>query len=400
MQLHAKQAEFIFADPTKQVLQPHTFRGFVAGRGGGKTVTGAADLYIRAMWQPGPYQIVAPTYKMLNEASLPAFIDVSRNDITGFWASKNLTRLKSGSLIYFASAELPDNLRGTSRLGAWVDEGSIVSEEAYFNLLGCLRHKGRMGWLSCTFTPKGKGDWTFEQFGEPRANTLLIHCRSQDNPFLPPEFVENIRSRVPSSLARQELEGEFVSLSGSIMRPEWFRIQDEAPAKLAHACRAWDQAATVASKKTADPDYTAGVKLGFLDGVWYVLDVRRVRNTPAQNEGLIRQCADLDGKKAMIVLEEEGGSAGKGISDHYRRDVLPGYDFHSVKPQTSKLERAYPLAAAAEAGNVVLIRAPWNKDYLDELTSFPDVKHDDQVDATAYAMAAITERFTKRLFVC
>ena len=45
-----------------------------------------------------------------------------------------------------------------------------------------------------------------------------------------------------------------------------------------------------------------------------------------------------------------------------------------------------PAAAQAEAGNVRLLRGPWNEAFMDELCSFPAGSHDDQVDAFADAL--------------
>jgi predicted phage terminase large subunit-like protein len=46
-----------------------------------------------------------------------------------------------------------------------------------------------------------------------------------------------------------------------------------------------------------------------------------------------------------------------------------------------------PLAAQAEAGNVLLIRGEWNRDFLAELETFPMGKFKDQVDAATRAFS-------------
>ena len=50
-----------------------------------------------------------------------------------------------------------------------------------------------------------------------------------------------------------------------------------------------------------------------------------------------------------------------------------------------KQVRADPLAAQVEAGNVRIVRSPWNRAYTEELAAFPMGKHDDRVDASAGA---------------
>jgi len=65
--------------------------------------------------------------------------------------------------------------------------------------------------------------------------------------------------------------------------------------------------------------------------------------------------------------------------------VLLGYAFYPDKVTGSKEVRANPLSAAAEAGNVKLVRGPWISDFLSELETFPFGAHDDQVDAASGA---------------
>lgn len=48
-----------------------------------------------------------------------------------------------------------------------------------------------------------------------------------------------------------------------------------------------------------------------------------------------------------------------------------------------------PLAAQCEAGNVRLVKGAWNRDFIEELCSFPMGAHDDQCDAAAGAFNKI-----------
>ena len=177
---------------------------------------------------------------------------------------------------------------------------------------------------------------------------------------------------------------------GGLFKREWFagKILDTAPAGLRRV-RAWDLAATEASLGN-DPDYTAGALLGRdKDGRFFVLDVCRTRSTPRGVIDFIRATADRDGKDVPIRFEEEGGSGGKfAVAEVVK--ALAGYRVQAVKPTTNKAARAGPLASQAEAGNVFLVRGPWNDAFLGELSRFPIGNHDDQVDAAAYAFAELT----------
>ena len=55
----------------------------------------------------------------------------------------------------------------------------------------------------------------------------------------------------------------------------------------------------------------------------------------------------------------------------------------------SKINRAEPFSAQVQAGNVMVLEGPWNDIYLSELESFPDGAHDDLVDASSDAFAAV-----------
>ena len=101
-------------------------------------------------------------------------------------------------------------------------------------------------------------------------------------------------------------------------------------------------------------------------------------------------------------MEQEGGSAGKGTIDHYRMKVLQGYEFAGYKSTGSKIDRARPVSPRAEAGDIRLVRADWNEDFLQELNAFTgDNKlHDDQVDGLsgAYTMLA-NQPYTETLTI-
>ena len=93
-------------------------------------------------------------------------------------------------------------------------------------------------------------------------------------------------------------------------------------------------------------------------------------------------------------LEQEPGSSGVNVIDHYRRNVLPSFTFYGDKVTGDKAERARPLSSAAQAGNVKLVRGPWNVAFLDEAEAFPQGSHDDQVDAVSGGRSKLATKAT------
>jgi predicted phage terminase large subunit-like protein len=301
-------------------------------------------------------------------------------------------RLLTGAEVLFRSADDPERLRGPNLSGVWLDEASLMPQDVFTVAIGRLREAGEQGWLSATFTPKGRQHWTYDVFATGRQNTAIFHSRTCDNPFLPAEVYDTTRAQYTSALSAQELEGLFIDAGGTLFRREWFPVVDRVPplAPLVGRVRAWDLAATPTDEAASrDPDWTAGVLLGRDAGrTLYVLDVRRLRGTPKEVEGLVRRTAEADGPGVTVVMEQEPGSAGKTVIDHYLR-LLQAFTFYGNRSTGSKADRARPLAAQAEGGTVKLLRGGWNKDFLDEAALFPQARHDDQIDAASLGLSKL-----------
>jgi predicted phage terminase large subunit-like protein len=114
--------------------------------------------------------------------------------------------------------------------------------------------------------------------------------------------------------------------------------------------------------------------------------------SPGGVEKLVRMIAGRDGKDVPVLLQQDPGSAGKALVDTYRRQVLPGHAAYTSRPTGSKVQRADPLAAAVEAGNVFMVKGAWNEAFIDEARVFPAGAHDDQVDAVAEGFNWLAKR--------
>jgi predicted phage terminase large subunit-like protein len=226
----------------------------------------------------------------------------------------------------------------------------------------------------------------------PEAGRLFIPSKLEDNPHLDREQYRASLMKLDPFTRAQLLEGDWSEYSGGFFRREWFPIIDTLPGDGLRKVRAWDLAATEA-KRGKDPDWSAGVLMARTkDKQYIILDVQRIRATPLAVQVLVQQCAERDGKGVSIYMEEEAGSSGKTVTDHYTRTVLAGWTYRGVRSTGNKQERAAPLSSMAEAENVRLLRAAWNSVFLDELASFPQGAHDDQVDAASLAFAQLSRK--------
>jgi len=177
--------------------------------------------------------------------------------------------------------------------------------------------------------------------------------------------------------------------AGMFFKRSYFTVIDILPKGLTFV-RYWDRAAT---KKTEinDPDFTVGIKLAKdKNGVFYVVDIVRLQESPLQVQNAIKNMAIQDESTTRIGIEQDPGQAGVSEVDLLIR-LLSGFIVKPYKVQKDKITRASPVSAQAEAGNIRVLRAPWNEDFFRELENFPEGSHDDIVDALSGAFLMHTE---------
>lgn len=275
------------------------------------------------------------------------------------------------------------------------DELTQLKESSYLYLFSRLRRlEGstiplRMRAAS---NPGGIGhDWVKQRFVEPHddEDRVFVPAKLADNPYLDTEEYLQSLAQLDAVTRAQLLEGNWDVLpEGNRFKREWFGSPlPERPAFLTHWVRYWDKAGT-----QDGGDYTAGVLIGRGGGLFYVLDVVRGQWSPAQRKAIIRQTTQADAltcPRYTSWSEQEPGSGGKESALATIED-LAGYDVHAETVTGSKVVRANPFAAQCEVGNVKLIAGAWNAAYIDELVSFPDGPHDDQVDASSGAFAKLS----------
>ena len=145
-----------------------------------------------------------------------------------------------------------------------------------------------------------------------------------------------------------------------------------------------------------DPDWTVGIKLGRdRSGGYYLLDMVRVRANPGDVERLLRNTAEQDGKPVRIGFGQDPGQAGKSQAQHLVR-ALDGFTVTPAPESGDKLTRFGPFSSQCRAGNVKIGRGSWNEELFRVLEGFPDLAHDDEVDACSGALEMLNPPMTSR----
>ncbi len=188
----------------------------------------------------------------------------------------------------------------------------------------------------------------------------------------------------------------------ALFKTENIKVITELPV-FVQVIRAWDLAATLPGPGK-NPDYTVGLKMGVTaEGRFVVVDVIRFQGSPAIVEAKILATAQADGAQSVIALPQDPGQAGAAQIAMLSRS-LTGFQVIATPEHGAKITRAMPAATQMDAGNIDLLAAPWNENFLSELQAFPDTKKDDQVDALSravntHATHTSTRRSARRMSV-
>jgi phage terminase large subunit-like protein len=404
-------------------------RGYAGGRGAGKSWTGAHDLLNRA--KPGRlYFIGAPTYPMLRDAAWRMFIDKAKERKLLAEETESPTpwaKLHNGAEIIGRSADNPDRFRGPNLSGVWLDEASQMEHEAFLLVFACLREGGEQGWLTGTFTPRGKAHWTYKVFTGPGAR--LITAKSYDNPFMPESLVGALRDAYSEQFASQELNAEFLEDFGSQIKGEWiryYRMQGDILQLLDPAGgqasiidqRQLTRFATVdtagsskdkaeeAKGKVNTENNTASWSVCAVWDYWRAKDLLLLRyvwrdrvSYPQLKAGVTRTLEQWGVKKTVIENATMGAALAAELKMTFGTKliptVLPGMN-EGIGQRGAKLERAITtgLIKRAESGKLVIphwIPDPKNPTWMDryfrEITEWTGEPNEaaDQVDVSSYA---------------
>jgi predicted phage terminase large subunit-like protein len=243
-------------------------------------------------------------------------------------------------------------------------------------------------------------------------SVTFIPANVYDNPTLlksNPAYLANLMAQ-PLVERERLLSGDWlIDLDeGKFINQNWFPIVDAVP-NGGIDCDGWDLAATEKKKKRKkggkhDPDFTANVKIRRVGGDWYILFAQKFRKTPGDTDTIFVNTSEQSKTKARaaraiyrVRWEEEGGASGKRDSAHLTK-LLAGFDCKGVPASGAgdKFQRAKPFAVQAEAGNIKILRGPWNEEFLTELHNQPNADHDDYMDAAARAFDGTLEAPRKR----
>lgn len=332
-----------------------------------------------------------------SQIPLICFDELTHFTPTQFWYMVSRNRSMCGVRPYIRATCNPDADSWVADLIAWwidQDTGLPIPERA-----GQLRWFVRVGEdLRWADDPSELEQYTMlnedgQQVPIPPKSLTFIPAKLTDNKALmaaDPGYMASLLA-LPSVERERLLGGNWKirPAAGLYFQRAWCRVVDAAPAGTVWG-RGYDLAATPPTPDNPDPDATASVLIGRTpDDRYIVADSRKVQTTPAGVERFILNTASDDGYQVEISLPQDPGQAGKSQVAQMIK-MLSGYIVRSSTETGDKVTRFGPFSAQAEAGNVDVLRGPWNYGWFTALEGFPVAKHDDEADATSRAFEIVS----------
>ncbi len=394
----------------------------LAGRGAGKTRTAAEDTWWYAWTNPGTRTLVsAPTSGDVRDVCFEGdsglLSVMPSNLVETYIKSLHELTLKNGSIIKGIPASEPERFRGPQFHRGWLDELAAWQYlDAAWDMIAFGMRLGKHPQILCTTTPKPKPKIIelVQRDGDDVAYTMASTYDNIDN--LAPSFKKQILQYEGTNIGRQEIYAELIDPEeAGVVKRKWFKLWpaykengDENPLpKFEYVIQSYDCAT---SEKTSN-DPTAQVALGiFRPGPDKPMSVMLIdcweerMQYPDLRPKVIEEAETIygnpnefgSGKKVdMIVIEDK--SAGISLIQDLRR---AGLDIRSYNPgNADKMMRLNIVAPIIQRGlfyvpessNAAGMPRSWAEPLISQLCAFPEVRHDDLLDATTQALRLLRD---------
>ena len=389
--------EWLEAARTKQLppLTNHNIWLILAGRGWGKTRTGAQDIALYALRNSNVQcAVVAPTHGDLRRVCFngpSGLLNIIPKEcfdpkVKGYSSSTSEIRLWNGSKITGYAAIDPDRLRGPQFHRAWADElAAWRYPEAFDQLMFSLR-LGEDPKCLITTTPKPSA--LIKSLTE-RDDCIVTQGNTFENAEnLAESALAMLKSRYEgTTLGRQELYAEIINAADGAL---WSLdlIEDGRVSKVPEMKQilvAIDPAVT----SGPDSDETGIMCVGKDENnEYYVLEDRSGRYSPDE---WARKAVDLYERydADRIVAEVNNGG---DLVERLLRAVDAQVPYRSVHATRGKLVRAEPVASLYEQGKVHhLGRFPELESQMVSYTGQRSKPSPDRLDALVWGLSELAK---------
>ena len=369
----------------------------LAGRGWGKTRTGAADAILYALRNPeSQVAVITPTFGDLKRTAFegPSGIlktlpkeCLFKGRGHGYNSSGASIRLYNGSQIMGFSATEPDRLRGPQFHRAWCDElAAWRYPEAFDQLMFALRLGENP---KCVITTTPRPTPLIRQLLARKDAIVTTGNTFENSDNLAESTLHMLKEKYEgTALGRQELYAEVIDqMEGALWKPsqiEEMRLDPNEEIDLTKIIVAIDPAVT----NNSDSDETGIVVCGLgLDDRYYILDDVSGKMTPdAWAKTAVN--AYHKHKASRIIAEVNNGG---DLVERLLRTVDKNIPYKAVTATKGKVIRAEPISALYEQKRVS--HCGIFSKLEDQMCSFTGEKSNspDRLDALVWALTELSK---------
>jgi len=224
----------------------------------------------------------------------------------------------------------------------------------------------------------------------PRFEILKFPARNADGSFLFPELYSDqwYRSQyaLQGKLSAANLDCEPTHEGGNRFDISGIQVHDD-PADFPEGryVRAIDLASTSKERSKGDPDYTVAM-LGIarkVDGVaeLWIKDAAYTQAEAPRRDAMLDGLSNIDDASVVWAIEGFGGYKDAALT--FKAKLRGQRVVQLSRLAGDKEVKAAPLESIFDAGNIHILKAPWNELFVKQFSEFPDGGHDDFVDAAS-----------------
>lgn len=165
------------------------------------------------------FLVLAPTYKIMKQATLPAFLNVMKG--VGYYHKADATfEMNGGGIAYMRTNTDPDSIVGITNVRhIWGDEAGKYSLYFWENI------QGRSAFLRCPITLTSSPyalNWAYKEIIHPSMKGMLdpdielIQARSDENPYFPKDEYEKRKEKMDARRFNMMFGGRFDKMEGLV----------------------------------------------------------------------------------------------------------------------------------------------------------------------------------------
>ena len=390
------------AQAREKQLQPdteHFIWLILAGRGWGKTRTGAQDIALFALRNPNTISaVVAPTHGDLRRVCfggpsglmtvIPEECLAVGTTQKGYSSSLSEIRLANGSKIVGYAAQEPERLRGPQFHRAWCDElASWRYPEAFDQLMFGLRLGNNP---QCLITTTPKPQKLIRDLVEREDVHVTSGSTFENEANLAESALSMLKDKYEgTTLGRQELYAEIIdTIDGALWKTALIdeaRLPENTEKELTQIIVGIDPAVTA----NQDSDETGILVVGKdFNNEYYVLEDISGKYSPDQWARKAINAFYEWGADRIVAEVNNGGD----LVERLLRNIDANIPYRSVRATRGKILRAEPIAALYEQRRVHHIGVfPELESQMCSYTGEANQQSPDRLDALVWGLAELSK---------